>query len=79
MEYLSFSKAKQIYGESLPEEVSDGLKFELQILKQRGASGYFLFLQDVVNTAQSELGIWVDPVAVGVNDVDELTNNNYGG
>ena len=79
MEYLSFSKAKQIYGESLPEEVSDGLKFELQIIKQRGASGYFIFLQDVVNTAQSELGIWVDTVAVGVNDVDELMNNNYGG
>ena len=61
LEYLSFFKAKQIYGESLPEDVSDRLKFELQIIKQRGASGYFLFLQDVVNTAQSELGVWVGP------------------
>lgn len=61
LEYLSFSKAKQIYGESLPEDVSDRLKFELQIIKQRAASGYFLFLQDVVNTAQSELGVWVGP------------------
>lgn len=61
LEYLSFSKAKRIYGESLPEEVSDRLKFELQIIKQRAASGYFLFLQDVVNTAQSELGVWVGP------------------
>ena len=61
LEYLSFSKAKQIYGESLPEDVSDRLKFELQIIKQRTASGYFLFLQDVVNTAQSELGVWVGP------------------
>ena len=61
LEYLSFSKAKQIYGESLPEDVSDRLKFELQIIKQRGASGYFLFLQDVINTAQSELGVWVGP------------------
>lgn len=61
LEYLSFSKAKQIYGESFPEDVSDRLKFELQIIKQRTASGYFLFFQDVVNTAQSELGVWVSP------------------
>jgi len=61
LEYLSFSKAKQIYGESLPKDVTDRLKFELQIIKQRTASGYFLFLQDVVNTAQSELGVWVGP------------------
>ncbi len=61
LEYLSFSKAKQIYGESLSEDVSERLKFELQIIKQRAASGYFLFLQDVVNTAQSELGVWVGP------------------
>lgn len=61
LEYLSFSKAKQIYGELLPEDVSERLKFELQIIKQRGASGYFLFLQDVVNTAQSKLGVWVGP------------------
>lgn len=61
LEYLSFSKANQIYGELLPEDVSERLKFELQIIKQIGASGYFLFLQDVVNTAQSELGVWVGP------------------
>ena len=61
LEYLSFSRAKQIYGESLPEDVSDRLKFELQIIKQRAASGYFLFLQDVVNTAQSKLGVWAGP------------------
>lgn len=61
LEYLSFSKANQIYGELLPEDVSERLKFELQIIKQRGASGYFLFLQDVVNTAQSELDVWVGP------------------
>ena len=61
LEYLSFSKAKQIYGESLPEDVTDRLKFELQIIKQRVASGYFLFLQDVVNIVQSELDVWVGP------------------
>ena len=61
LEYLSFSKAKQIYGESLPEDVTDRLTFELQTIKQRAASGYFLFLQDVINSAQSELGVWISP------------------
>ena len=61
LKHLSFAKAKQIYGELLPEDVTDRLIFELQIIKQRGASGYFLFLQDVINTVQSELGVWVGP------------------
>lgn len=61
MEHLSFAKAKQIYGDILPEDVTDRLIFELQIIKQREASGYFLFLQDVINTAQSELGVWISP------------------
>lgn len=61
LEYLSFFKAKQIYGESLPEDVTERLEFELKIIKQKGASCYFLFLQDVINTAQSELGVWAGP------------------
>ena len=61
LENLCFAKAKQIYGDSLPEEVSDRLKYELKIIKHRCASGYFLFLQDVINAAQSELGIWIGP------------------
>ena len=61
LEFLSFSKAKRIYGDMLPEDVIDRLNFELQIIKQRGASGYFLFLQDVICTAQSELGVWISP------------------
>lgn len=61
LEYLSFFKAKQIYGESLPEDVTERLEIEQKIIKQKGASGYFLFLQDVINTAQSELGVWVGP------------------
>ena len=61
LEHLSFAKAKQIYGDILPEDVTDRLIFELQIIKQRESSGYFLFLQDVINTAQSELGVWIGP------------------
>ena len=61
LEYLTFSKAKQIYGETLTKDVSDRLRFELQIIKQKRVSDYFLFMQDVVNTAQSELGVCVGP------------------
>ena len=86
LEYFSFSRAKQIYGELPPEDVTDRLKFELQIIKQRGASGYFLFLQDVVNTAQSELGVWVGPgrgsaagslvcYCLGITKVDPLKHD----
>ena len=61
LEYFSFAKAKQIYGDSLTVEVSDRLKYELKIIKHRGASGYFLFLQDVVNTVQSKFCVWIGP------------------
>lgn len=59
LRYLSYSKAKQIYGEQLPDKVSDRLNFELKIIKQCGLSDYFLFLQEVVNAAQRELGVWI--------------------
>ena len=58
---MSFSKARQIYGKSLSEDVADRLKFELEIIRQRGASGYFLFLQNIINIVQSELDVWVGP------------------
>lgn len=61
LEYLSFSKAKQIYGKPLSEDVADRLKYELEIIRQRGASGYFLFLQNIINIVQSELDVWVGP------------------
>ena len=61
LKYLSFSKARQIYGKPLSEDVADRLKFELEIIRQRGASGYFLFLQNIINIVQSELDVWVGP------------------
>ncbi len=61
LEYLSFSKAKQIYGKPLSEDVADRLKYELEIIRQRGASVFFLFLQNIINIVQSELDVWVGP------------------
>ena len=45
LEYLSFAKAKQIYGESLSEDVTDRINFELEVIKKRGASGWNRFLK----------------------------------
>ena len=61
LEHLTYSKAKVFYGDSLPEEVDDRLQFELEIIKKNGAERYFLFLQDVVITAEKKLGALVGP------------------
>lgn len=58
---LTYTKAKVIYGNSLPVEVDDRLQFELEIIKKNGAERYFLFIQDVVNYAEKELGALVGP------------------
>lgn len=86
LKYLSFSRAKQIYGKELPEEVSDRLNYELLIIKQIGAADYFLFIQDIVNTAQSKLGVCVGPgrgsaagslvnYCLGITKIDPLKHN----
>lgn len=61
LEHQTYTKAKVIYGVPLPEEVDDRLQFELEIIKKNGAERYFLFIQDVVNYAEKELGALVGP------------------
>lgn len=61
LENLTFTKARQIYGDPLPEEVFERLQYELSIIERKDASGYFLFIQDLVHTAESELDLWVGP------------------
>lgn len=83
LENLTFTKARQIYGDPLPEEVLERLQYELSIIEQKDASGYFLFMQDLVHTAQSELDLWVGPgrgssagslvaYCLGINKMDPL-------
>ena len=61
LEYLTYTKAKLINGDPIPEEVEDRLQFELEIIEKNGAERYFLFIQDVVNTAEKVLGALVGP------------------
>lgn len=61
LEQLTYTKAKVIYGNPLPEEVDGRLQFELEIIKKNGVERYFLFIQYVVNYAEKELGALVGP------------------
>ena len=49
------------HGEALPAEVLDRIRFELHIMKTMGFPGYFLIVQDFINSARDELGVMVGP------------------
>ena len=58
---LAFDGAKKRYGDPLPQDVSDRIKFELHVMKTMGFPGYFLIVQDFINAARDELGVMVGP------------------
>ena len=58
---LSYEGAKKLYGEPLTAEVEERIKFELHIMKTMGFPGYFLIVQDFINTARESLGVMVGP------------------
>ncbi len=45
----------------LPQEVMERVRFELHIMKTMGFPGYFLIVQDFINSARDELGVMVGP------------------
>ncbi|MDE6681098.1 MAG: DNA polymerase III subunit alpha, partial [Muribaculaceae bacterium] len=49
------------YGDPLPPEIAERLKFELYIMKTMGFPGYFLIVQDFINVARKDLGVSVGP------------------
>lgn len=59
--HLSYEGARKIYGDPLPEEVIERMKFELHVMKTMGFPGYFLIVQDYINAARNELGVSVGP------------------
>ncbi len=61
LEKRAYDGAKRLYGDPLPEEVAERVKFELHIMKTMGFPGYFLIVQDFINSAQDELGVMVGP------------------
>ena len=58
---LAYEGAERLYGTPLPQEVDERIRFELHIMKTMGFPGYFLIVQDFINSARNELGVWVGP------------------
>ena len=86
LETLCYQRAQTIYGTQLPDEVTDRLQFELEIIEKSGNSKYLLFLYNLVNTAQKELGALIGPgrgsiggslvaYCLGITKVDPLKHD----
>ena len=58
---LAYEGAKKRYPQPLSKEVDDRIRFELHIMKTMGFPGYFLIVQDFINSARDELGVMVGP------------------
>ena len=80
---LTHEGAEKRYGSPLSKEVEERLRFELHIMKTMGFPGYFLIVQDFINTAKKELGVSVGPgrgsaagsaaaYCLGITDIDPI-------
>ena len=58
---LAYEGAAARYAQPLDKEVDDRIRFELHIMKTMGFPGYFLIVQDFINSARNELGVMVGP------------------
>ena len=61
LKHLTYTTAKVIYGNPLPEDIVNRLEFELEVIKKAGVELPLLVVQDIVNTAKNELGVLVGP------------------
>ncbi|MFB6271314.1 MAG: DNA polymerase III subunit alpha, partial [Salinibacter sp.] len=82
LRHLTFERAKERYGDPLPQKVVDRLNHELGIIADEGYSGYFLIVQDFTEAAR-ELDVRVGPgrgsaagscvsYCLGITDVDPI-------
>ena len=58
---LAYEGAARLYPTPLAKDIDDRIRFELHIMKTMGFPGYFLIVQDFINSARNELGVWVGP------------------
>ena len=61
LEHLVWEGAHKRYGESLTEEQTERIVFELHTIKTMGFPGYFLIVADYIRGAREELGVSVGP------------------
>jgi DNA polymerase-3 subunit alpha len=78
---LAYEGAKKRYGDPTPQDVKDRIKFELHVMKTMGFPGYFLIVEDFINSARDKLGVMVGPgrgsaagsvvaYCLGINKID---------
>jgi error-prone DNA polymerase len=53
VEYLAWKGAKEIFGEPVPEKISNAIIHELTFIKQMNYAAYFLTVHDIVRFARS--------------------------
>ena len=58
---LAYEGAERLYPMPLSKEIDERIRFELHVMKTMGFPGYFLIVQDFINSARNELGVWVGP------------------
>ena len=61
LEELTYSRAYQVYGKPLPSEVDERLHDELNIIKTKGFSKYFMIAHYIINIMRTDYGIIVGP------------------
>lgn len=82
LEHLTREGAKRRWGEPLSKETEERIAFELDVIKQMGFPGYFLIVNDYIDSAR-KMGVWVGPgrgsaagaavaYALGITNVDPL-------
>jgi len=52
--FLAWDGAKKIYGEQLPQKISDAIKHELQFVEEKNYANYFLTVHDIVRFARKQ-------------------------
>ncbi len=57
---LAHDGARKLYGDPIPPEIEERIKFELHVMKTMGFPGYFLIVQDFINAARN-LDVMVGP------------------
>lgn len=60
LSYLTYEGAKKRWGENLPDDIQERIKFELEVIARMGFPGYFLIVWDFIKAAR-DIGVSVGP------------------
>ena len=62
LERLTYDGAHAIYGNRLPEDVDERLKWELEIIQEKDLSNYFLVIQELINSVRKDSDAVIFPI-----------------